>query len=334
MSAMQEFARRQGEMGQNALLNAIAAQYAGEAFQPLQAKFLKQAEAAQQPIRMGSGMLTPTGEFIRDPEAAQERQLAGLDRREAGLRSAISSREIAAEKANLERQRIEDVRIAREREDRLRRDLAAGRGAGGGGAQRAPSGFQWVTGPDGQPALAPIPGGPADRGSSRLARLPVNAVQDLNKQAGIAETMANLANTFKPDFASSAPGIPGVGNAQNYMGRSGLGSKERANWWQNYNEQANIIRNSLFGSALTLTEKQAFESAMIGPNMDPSVISVRLKQQAAAAQKAYNKIVQSMQASGYDVSGLPSIGQMSAPPPGGRADQPGGRRVVDFNELP
>jgi len=134
MSAMQEFARRQGEMGQNALLNAIAAQYAGEAFQPLQAKFLKQAEAAQQPIRMGSGMLTPTGEFIRDPEAAQERQLAGLDRREAGLRSAISSREIAAEKAELERRRIEDTRLFRESQDALRRDLAAGRGAGGGGA--------------------------------------------------------------------------------------------------------------------------------------------------------------------------------------------------------
>jgi hypothetical protein len=134
MSAMQEFARRQGEMGQNALLNAIAAQYAGEAFQPLQAKFLKQAEAAQQPIRMGSGMLTPTGEFIRDPEAAQERQLAGLNRREAGLRAELTQRELAASRA-------EEARLRREADDRFRqmgfdikREIAANRAASAGGA--------------------------------------------------------------------------------------------------------------------------------------------------------------------------------------------------------
>ena len=58
MGAMQAFARQQGEMGQGALLNALAAQYAGEGFQPLQTKLLRRAEAAQQPMKVGGGILT------------------------------------------------------------------------------------------------------------------------------------------------------------------------------------------------------------------------------------------------------------------------------------
>ena len=137
MAAMQEFARRQGEMGQNALLNAIAAQYAGEAFQPLQAKFLKQAEAAQQPIRVGSGILTPSGEFIRDAEADQSRRLENVTRRlDLAMRGAQRQEEFQQELAR----RTEADRVNQE----LRRgqfDLSQGLanwrmtgGSGGGGA--------------------------------------------------------------------------------------------------------------------------------------------------------------------------------------------------------
>lgn len=100
VSALQEYARRQGEIGQGALMNALAAQYAGEGFQPLQAKFLKQAEASQQPMRVGGGMLTPTGEFVRDPFAAQERQAQMLDRRIGGLERVIESRQARQERAD------------------------------------------------------------------------------------------------------------------------------------------------------------------------------------------------------------------------------------------
>lgn len=116
MSAMQEFARRQGEMGQGALLNALAAQYAGEGFQPLQAKFLKRAEAAQQPMKVGGGILTPTGEFVRDPMQAQERQAAALDRRigeTARLAEAREARRLRQEQAD--------------RDFALREDLGRGR---------------------------------------------------------------------------------------------------------------------------------------------------------------------------------------------------------------
>lgn len=115
MSGLQEFARKQGEMGQGALLNALAAQYAGESFQPLQAKLLRRAEAAQQPTKVGGGILTPTGDFVRDPVQAQEREGGMLDRRIGQVERVIDSRDAR-------RMRAEQA----QREENLRRELGLG----------------------------------------------------------------------------------------------------------------------------------------------------------------------------------------------------------------
>jgi len=143
MSAMQEFARRQGEMGQNALLNAIAAQYAGEAFQPLQAKFLRQAEASQQPLRIGSTMITPSGEIIRDPMAEMERRRSAveqrLDRAAGDIRLIESARERAQAQREIAQER--NMMIAQQgEENRQNRLLVAAMAAAarGGNAQAQP----------------------------------------------------------------------------------------------------------------------------------------------------------------------------------------------------
>lgn len=73
-SALQEFARKQGESSDSAMLNALAAQFAGESFAPVQAQFLKRAAAAREPMKLGSGMLTPDGKYIKDPFAQQDQK--------------------------------------------------------------------------------------------------------------------------------------------------------------------------------------------------------------------------------------------------------------------
>lgn len=146
VSALQEYARRQGEAGQSALLNALAAQYAGEGFQPLQAKFLKQAEASQQPLRVGGGMLTPTGEFIRNPFEERERQTQMLDRRIGGLERVIDARQARAERsAQAERElalretlgmgRLEATRAAQEARNAARSASGAASAASGTAAE-------------------------------------------------------------------------------------------------------------------------------------------------------------------------------------------------------
>lgn len=116
VSQLQEFARMQGQSGESAMLNALAAQYAGEQFQPVQAQFLRRAMAAQEPMKIGGGMLTPDGKFIRDPFAAQERGLSRLDRLIQSEQGAISAEEAAA----LRRQ--DALQREQERRDRIVRD--------------------------------------------------------------------------------------------------------------------------------------------------------------------------------------------------------------------
>lgn len=92
-SALQAFARQQGEQGQTAMLNALAAQYAGENFQPVQAQFLKRAMAAQEPMRLGQGMLTPDGQYLKDPFAARDTRRAALERQATVMQGAIDRQE-------------------------------------------------------------------------------------------------------------------------------------------------------------------------------------------------------------------------------------------------
>ena len=136
VSAMQAYGRQQGESGQSAMLNALAAQFAGERFEPVQAQFLKRAAAAQQPMRVGKGMVTPDGQYIVDPGARREAQVGRLSR-EADLadrleaQSASQAERLQAQRdAQAERLAAQEAQARRDAD--LRRELKT---MGGGGAQ-------------------------------------------------------------------------------------------------------------------------------------------------------------------------------------------------------
>jgi len=78
VSQLEEYSRQRRLQGGDAMLNALAAQFAGEEFKPMQAQFLKQAAAAQDPMKLGSGIMTPEGKFISDPFASRERKINTL----------------------------------------------------------------------------------------------------------------------------------------------------------------------------------------------------------------------------------------------------------------
>lgn len=312
-TGLQDFARQRGQQGEQAMLNALAAQYAGENFAPLQQQFMKTAAGAQEPIKVGGGLITARGGFVKDPEAAQEKQIQRLmsdarfyEQLAANAQSQEEKREQLAlqneSKEAFRQLQLSQMAGQNEATNRLR-EIGLGIQAGNAATNRMLA--EATINQKGQPQ-----------------KLPFSAIENLTKQASLAETMTSIAQTFKPSYGSPLPGVPGVGAALNFTGRSGYGDQARANWWQNYNEQANIIRNQLFGSALTLTEKAAFEAAMISPDMAADVIQTRLMQQAAAAQRAYTKIVEATGASGYNVTGLPGLSApvKSAPPGGGSKD--------------
>lgn len=88
-SALQAFAKQQSEQGQGAMLNALAAQFAGEGFDPIQAQYMKRAAAASEPMKVGGGILTPEGQFIKDPFAHRDARRASLERQASGIEKTI-----------------------------------------------------------------------------------------------------------------------------------------------------------------------------------------------------------------------------------------------------
>jgi hypothetical protein len=73
-SQFQDFAKQRSQQGDAAMLNALAAQFAGEGFAPVQDQYMKKAAAARDPMKLGSGLITADGQFLKDPEVAQNKK--------------------------------------------------------------------------------------------------------------------------------------------------------------------------------------------------------------------------------------------------------------------
>lgn len=179
-SQFQNFARQRSEQGEGAMLNALAAQYAGEGFAPVQQQYLKKAAAARDPMKMGSGIITAEGEFLKDPEAANTKKAEFLLQQAKAYETMAATAETARERLDAQRVQNEIMNQLRLMGIQVQQQGVNIRAAAASGPQRAPAGYQWSTTPDGQAALTFIPGGPAD---------PVNKTQgapteDERKAAG------------------------------------------------------------------------------------------------------------------------------------------------------
>jgi hypothetical protein len=158
-SQFQNFARQRSEQGEGAMLNALAAQFAGEGFAPVQQQYLKKAAAAREPMKMGSGVITAEGEYLKDPEVGQNKKAEFLLQQAKAYETMAANAETREEQQKYRAQQdrfMNELRTYMAQTGRMNAVNAAN------GPQRAPAGYQWSTSADGQPALTFIPGGPAD----------------------------------------------------------------------------------------------------------------------------------------------------------------------------
>ncbi len=147
--------------------------------------------------------------------------------------------------------------------------------------------------------------------------LAASEVRKLTDKESAATSMGELISGFKDEFA----GTVGVASLQNTLGKyqpMGLGSQyaEQSNWWQAYNESKNQARHQLFGSALTASEKAAYDAANVSEGMEPKQIRIKLAQQQAAMIRAYNKLKNAQGKAGYNMSGFEDLPETAMPLPG------------------
>jgi hypothetical protein len=131
--------------------------------------------------------------------------------------------------------------------------------------------------------------------------LSFNDTEKLTKQGVQLEGIKRYGDTFKDEFAGYGRG----GESTMWLARNmpiftGPTTESASTWWQDYDRYKNVVRNELFGSALTEGEQRAFESADITPNMAPKQIRANLARQKDATESALARKTKALTASGYN----------------------------------
>lgn len=171
---------------------------------------------------------------------------------------------------------------------------------------KVPAGFR----PTPTGGLAPIPEGPADpdyirrvnEAKDKGKQFNANELTKLVEEGGKFSNLTNFSTTFQDRYAGYK--IPMAGNAAMAVGRyaPALASQdvaEGAQWWQGYDRYKNVVRNEMFGSALTVNEQAAFERADISPGMDPTQIRANLETQTKILKDGMRRKAGALIAGGY-----------------------------------
>lgn len=147
---------------------------------------------------------------------------------------------------------------------------------------KAPSGYRFAS--DGN--LEPIPGGPAERGIMGNS-IPQSTYERANAEIGFFVTMQNALDSFEDDFGGNLLG--GVENTLQAYSPVPIGTPGQSEWWANFKGLDNQIRNDLFGSALTATEKKAYSDTTVEPGMNPEKIRDNLQRRRDILRGALNR---------------------------------------------
>jgi hypothetical protein len=132
--------------------------------------------------------------------------------------------------------------------------------------------------------------------------------------------LSTALNTFKDDFGGNTL----TGGLENTIQGAwgGFGSEGQRDWWAQFKSNDNQIRNKLFGSALTETEKAAYESTTVSPSMDPAEIRRNLASRKAIVQKALQRTTKFLKAQGYNPDSISALAGEYAPELGAIDDEP------------
>lgn len=147
MSQLQAFAKQRGEQGDRSMLTALAAQFAGDSFAPVQEQLLKKAAAARDPLKMGSGMITAEGQFIKDPEASQNKKAEFLMQQARAYEQMATVAQTAQDRAKAEAAQAAIMNEIRLMNANTARMVATG----GGGGLGAGTAQQIGSGPNNEP---------------------------------------------------------------------------------------------------------------------------------------------------------------------------------------
>ena len=212
--------------------------------------------------------------------------------------------------------RLEDSRLARDERAALQRELAQMQMDGRRELAQFTAGLAAANRPAPAPTLATVmrdgkpvvidartdrvigeapPKGSGDGPNGKS--LPPNVITKIAETSNTYDEFNGLLDGFKDTYGGYK--VRAAGDIANAWKRNVGGDDGQADWWQRYQMQQNEVRNRLFGSALTATEKAEFDKAMINPGMTPESIKTNLARQLETMKKAEAKIYKAYLSGGF-----------------------------------
>lgn len=182
---------------------------------------------------------------------------------------------------------------------------------------------KYQIGPDGQiTALG---------GQTRQAfkQIPQGVVTKVQPQVDARDALQRALSGFKDDYGGHTI-IGGLSNTMQSL--IGTGPAGQRDWWADFNSTDNLIRNNLFGSALTETEKKAYEATTISPAMRPAEIKKNLTRRLAIVKGALNRQASFLKKNKYDPDAVDELVSpldlMTSAQPAPAQATPGGFKIL------
>lgn len=128
--------------------------------------------------------------------------------------------------------------------------------------------------------------------------LPPTAVTKLEEVYKPASQLKSLLSGFKENYGGYKTSIGG--DLANWTGRTFGDESGESQWWQQYQDYMNKVRNDLFGASLTPGEKEEFLKAQVTNGMKSSEIKKNLQRQDKIASSALSRVKGVWEAGGYN----------------------------------
>ncbi|MBL8353174.1 MAG: hypothetical protein JNL87_23010 [Burkholderiaceae bacterium] len=130
----------------------------------------------------------------------------------------------------------------------------------------------------------------SDKAATEGKPLSMTDLAKVQDTLATAQQAAHFRDTFKDEYAGLGSDIRRAAGSILPASMTTDSMKATSDWWREYQARKNVVRNKLFGAALTAQEKSEWEKADVRPDMDPARIRENLTRRAQLEEQAAGKL--------------------------------------------